>query len=85
MFGGWKRYVVLSPIAEHNIVWHVGWIAGDVIGVSRIMCTGPVRVLVGSGVVFHFGLDEDGRQIPVLKIGRGSIGDGSPFGSLPLL
>lgn len=84
IFGGWKRYVLLSPIAERNIVWHVGWIAGDVIGVSRISCTGPVRVLIGPSVVAHFGLDTDGRQVPVVKIGEGSIGDGSPFGRFPL-
>lgn len=85
ILGGWKHYVVLEPSHLTGAMWHVGWVAGDVIGVSRVTLTGPVRVLVGDGDVSHFGLDAEGRQIPIRRIGVGTIGAGGPFAWTPLL
>jgi hypothetical protein len=85
LFGGWKQYVVLEPIHPTGVTWHVGWVAEDVIGVSRITLSGPVRVLVGNGDVFHFGLATSGVQIPIRKIGEGIIGGGGLFAWTPFL
>lgn len=83
--GGWKNYVVLEPTSGDGKGWHVGWIAGNVIGVSRIPLNGPVRVLVGSGKVSWFGVNSDGGQIKLRQVGIGRIGDGGTFAKIPLL
>ncbi len=79
ILGGWRSYVVLRP--KHHLVddWYVGWIAKDVIGVSRIPLTGPVRVLRGDDDVAFFGVYADGTQVPIEQIGKGRIGDGGPW------
>lgn len=85
IFGGWKPYVVIRP---RNIEekWHIGWRAGNVHGVSRIVLRGPVRVLIGPGDVWFFGVREmSDEQIQIMKIGFGEIGDGGPHSQTPLL
>ncbi len=84
IFGGWRDYVVLSPYSV-NQEWHVGWIASDVCGISRIKLSGPVRMLLGPGDVEFFGIDMEGCQIPICKIGQGKIGDGGKYKRTPLL
>jgi hypothetical protein len=85
IFGGWKHYVVLEPLCSRGTPWHVGWIAHDVIGVSQIVAKGPVRVLLGSETVSHFGLNTDGTQVPVRKIGEGTIGDEGKYAQILFL
>ena len=85
IFGGWRHYVVLEPLCSQGAPWHVGWITKDVIGVSWITLNGPVRVLIGPEAVSHFGLNTDGTQVAVKKIGRGTIGNEGPYARLPLL
>jgi hypothetical protein len=85
IFGGWKHYVVLEPVCPLGAPWHVGWIAHDVIGVSRIAARGPVRVLLGPQAVLHFGLYADGIQVPVRKIGGGVVGDKGEYAQLLFL
>lgn len=83
IIGGWRVYVVIEPLVQ-GVTWHVGWVTADSIGVSRISVQGPLRVLIGDGDVYHFGLDAQGRQIPIHMIGRGRIGGDGPFAQLPL-
>lgn len=83
IFGGWKDYVVLRPTDDQ--VWHIGWVAHDVIGVSRIAVKGPVRVLLGPEATSYFGLDAKGKQIKLSELSRGQIGDGGTFKNTPLL
>ncbi len=85
VFGGWRHYIVLEPLCPPDTSWHVGWITRDVVGVSRITSRGPVRVLLGSENVLHFGLYPDGTQLFVKKIGEGTIGDEGQYALLPLL
>jgi hypothetical protein len=85
IFGGWKPYVVIRPknIEEK---WHVGWRAGNVHGVSRIVLRGPVRMLIGPGDVWFFGVREmSDQQIEIMKIGTGEIGDHGPHSQTILL
>ncbi len=82
--GGWKNYVVLQPV-DLSKVWHVGWIAHDVTGISRIKVTGPVRVLLGSKDVSFFGISSEGDQLQLEEISRGKIGDGGKYAKSPLL
>ncbi len=86
VIGGWRDYFVIVPRKElrEGEVWYAGWIADDVIGVSQIPLTGPVRLLRGSVDARFFGLDTDGNQISVQLIGTGRIGDGGPFSQVPL-
>lgn len=86
IFCGWTEYVVLEPASDIQGVWHVGWITVDVCGVTRIELKGPVRLLLGPHSVLFFGIDAvTGKQIPIRDIGRGTIGDGCSFASLPLV
>lgn len=85
ILGGWRDYVVLEPV-ESIENWHVGWVAGETIGVSRIRLSGPVRLLLGSEDVTFFGVDaKDNFQIPIKKIGCGRIGHGGQYAKVPLL
>jgi hypothetical protein len=83
IFGGWKHYVVIQPL--NDVLWHPGWIAGDVIGVSRITIQGPVRLLLGDKKVAFYGVDQEGNQIRLAKVGEGKVGDKGPFSRIPLL
>ncbi len=82
-YGGWKHYLVLQPYEEYD--WHIGWRWSDGAGVSRVIVRGPVRVLVGPNPTKWFGIAVTTNvQIPIIKIGEGRIGDGSPFSDIPL-
>ncbi len=84
IFGGWRDYVVLKPY-EKEVEWHVGWIADDVVGVSRIKLRGPVRTLLGPGDGLFFGINARGVQVPIYLIGTGSIGKHNLHEQVPLL
>jgi len=87
IFGGWKEYVVLSPVRYNKEPfegeWYVGWITLDLIGVSRIPNYGPVRLLLGPAPVYFFAVSEIG-QLRLKKDGEGEIGKKCPFSHLPL-
>lgn len=73
IFGGWKQYIVLTPTSPQN-EWYVGWIAGDVAGVSRIPLQESVRVLKGQYACQFFGINEHGEQITLAQTGDGIVG-----------
>lgn len=73
-FGGWQRYVVLRPTGCGPRVWYVGWATEEFGGLSLLPLVGPVRVLRGPSDVVFFGVDADGRQIHLKKIGDGKLG-----------
>ncbi|MCX6760239.1 MAG: hypothetical protein NTW46_02755 [Candidatus Nealsonbacteria bacterium] len=81
---GWRHYAVLSP-EDFNKEWYVGWILPDRAAVRRITLRGSVRMLLGPEEVYFFGIDKNGRQIPILLIGEGRIGDRSQYSRVPLL
>jgi len=83
IMGGWKRYIVISP--QESKEWHVGWIAGKTIGITKIVLRGQVRMLIGPGAVSFFGIDLSGHQIALTKMGYGHIGDEGKFAKTPLL
>jgi hypothetical protein len=82
-FGGWSEYVVIAP-SDFNGKWYPGWATTDVTGVSRIPIHGPVRALRGRKQTYLFGVTHTGRQIRVMVVGYGRIGDGGRFSELPL-
>ncbi len=84
IFGGWKQYVVIAPQVPQN-EWYIGWLAGDVAGVSHITLSGSVRLLLGSGPAQFFGVNEHGEQIMLQEVGRGEVGVRSEHSALPLL
>ncbi len=84
ILGGWKKYTVLEPVSLKE-PWHVGWIAGDVVGVSRIIIRGKVRMLIGPGEVEFFGITPIGEQLAICQCGEGYIGDNGPYSKVPLL
>lgn len=84
VFGGWRNYVVAMPV-EKQQEWYIGWIAGSFAGVSRIPIAVMARVLVGPGSVCWFGINANGDQIPIQKIGVGCIGEGGVFAQITLL
>lgn len=84
--GGWKNYMVFKPCGKAHTGWHIGWIAEDASGVTKIKLNGPVRMLLGPDEVTFFGVDtKTGEQIPIQTVGTGRIGDEGPFADLPLL
>jgi len=80
---GWRNYIALQPQVNPK-AWFIGWVTGGTGGISRIPLKGRVRMLIGPGDVEFFAI-ENGRQITLLKGGRGKIGQGGPYGKLPLL
>lgn len=84
ILGGWKHYDVLDVPSKKT--WHIGWLADDVRGISRILLTGPVRVLIGPSSVRFFAIDAmTGYQIPLQYKASGRAGNGGPFCHLPFL
>lgn len=85
IIGGWKKYVVLSPL-DVNQDWYIGWMSTIDAGVSRIKLRGPVRMLLGPGEVTFFGLNaETNEQINIKETGRGRVGNKGPHAQVPLL
>lgn len=84
IFGGWRHYVVLEPCGNYT-AWHVGWITEDSVGVTRLTLRGPVRMLMGPKMVTFFGINTEGRQISLAKVGEGTIGSGYLRVDIPLL
>lgn len=84
ILGGWKNYVVLEPYCKAQ-EWHIGWISEDVSGISRIKVRGPARLLLGPCNVSFFGINTDGYQIAIQKVGEGQIGDRGKYAQTPLL
>ncbi len=82
--GGSKNYVVVSPLNPSQ-GWHAGWHNEYVTGVSRILVTKPVRLLIGPNPINFMGFDSAGRQILVRVVWYGKIGDAGPFKKLQLL
>jgi hypothetical protein len=81
-FGGWKKYIVLEPV-EFVDEWFVGWGDGKAHGISRIPVLDKVRVLKGSRITQFVGINAYGKQIKLMKVGCGQIGDGGPWSHLP--
>lgn len=81
LIGGWKNYWVLQP-KDHTGIWYVGWWSPEVKGFSFIPLNGKVRLTVGKGYCYFYGLNEKGKVIPIEKVGEGQIGDNS---QIPLL
>ena len=84
VFGGWRNYVVLGPTSSER-EWYVGWIAGGVVGVSRIPIRGYARLLIGPGPVYWFGATAKGNQVQIKLCWTDRIGEKGPFAQKPLL
>ena len=86
IFGGWRYYVVLSPVFPCK-EWYVGWISEDgKVEISRIKLNGPVRVLIGPYPVHFFGIDaKDNSQTLIWQMDAEFINDTGRHGGLPLL
>lgn len=74
LFGGWKHYVLIEPSVKQE-EWFVGWVAGDLAGMSRVPLTGSVRMLRGSSPVQWFGVDGNGNQIDLQRVEDGMVGN----------
>ena len=81
--GGWPNYVVLEPI-DYIGTWYVGWITPKGAGASQVPIGHRVRMLRGPDETAFFGITQEGRQIPLRKVGEGKLGDGGRFGDVPL-
>ncbi|HMP67413.1 MAG TPA: hypothetical protein PKA60_01550 [Candidatus Paceibacterota bacterium] len=85
-FGGWKKYVVIKSANSGLKKWHIGWVANDRIGISRIPVKGPVRMLIGPESVKFFGIDlASGQQIQISRVHDGKIGDRGIYAGTMLL
>ena len=83
-FGGWRDYVVVEPISLQGEEWYVGWVTGEVNGVSRIPLKGAARLLRGRDDASFFGVNREGEQIPLQQCGHGRIGVRGPYARIPL-
>lgn len=84
ILGGWDTFVVLEP-QDYRGEWFVGWVAFDVLGMSKIPLAGPVRLGIGPRQAQFFGVDTEGNQIALTKVGEGCIGKAGQFARIPLL
>ncbi len=84
IFGGWKKFVVIEPKVKQD-VWYVGWIPGDVIGISRIKLCHSVKLLRSPQTVYFFGLNEHGEQIEINIIGSGELGKDKKYSGVQFL
>ena len=84
LFGGWRDYVVVEPISLQGEEWYVGWVTGEVNGVSRIPLKGAARLLRGRDDASFFGVNREGGQIPLQQCGHGRIGVRGPYARIPL-
>lgn len=85
ILGGCRHYVVVQP-SNYDYSWHIGWLAKDNNDISKIKINGPVRMVLGKDEVSFFGVDSNEyKQIELIKIGEGKIGDNGPFKNVPLL
>jgi len=85
ILGGWRNYTVLEP-EKPGRDWYIGYKTNDIIGISRIILTGRVRMLIGHGNVSFYGIDaECYEQIAIREIDRGRIGEGGKFAKEKLL
>lgn len=87
--GGWKKFLVVSPVLEEHTPWHIGWhdwdSGGEFAGISLIPVVGPVRVLQGDQPMRFFGISPLGDQVPITLKGFGHIGKAGAYAKLPLL
>lgn len=82
-FGGWKEFIVLEPVDDID-QWYVGWFSA-VAGMSLVPIKGRVRVLIGPGEVIFFGVDKNGKGIPINTVDSGEIGKAGEYAKVPLL
>ena len=91
--GGWKKYVVLK-IQTVVPVWHIGWIVRETES-NRIvraelhrlpLYESRLRLLVGTPerTTTFCAFDARGEQLPLVLVGKGSVGDGSGYGKVRL-
>ncbi len=82
--GAWKNYVVLQPMG-HGGKWNVGWAWGDHSGILHAPIFHRVRMLIGPEETEFFGISRaTHEQIQLHEVGRGQLGDGGPFRTVPL-
>lgn len=86
--GGWREYVVLEA-STGGEEWHIGWESSQgTTEISTIPLTeARVRMLTGpvGNTTRFFAVNANGIQLPLKIVGKGSIGDGSEYGSVRLL
>ncbi len=84
IFGGWRKFVVLTP-AGHG-PWHIGWYTDHgFVGASRVTIHGPIRMTIGPGGSRFFALDMNGQFLPLMEVDQGLIGEAGDFRRIPLL
>lgn len=76
---GWKDYVVLEA-SDFKGHWHIGWKiqqgGSTKCQAQKLRIHSPyIKMLTGRDT-FFFGMNEEGEQIPLRVVGRGTIGDG---------
>lgn len=76
---GWESYIVLQPV-NYRGDWYIGWKASDSgrekeLNILKLKQGEPVKLLVSDSEVYFFGLDSEGRQIKLEKMGEGHLGD----------
>lgn len=82
IFGGWKKYIVLQP-KGYDGPFRIGWVTyknnklSEIAVHKLIIKNSKIRVLSGtpnfSG--YFFALTIKGEQIPLEKVGEGTLGD----------
>lgn len=82
VFGGWKKFGVIEPVDEVD-EWFIGWLAFDIVGISQIPLSGPVRIGLGPRQAEYFGIDSGGNQIKIKEVGEGYIGKAGVFAQVP--
>ncbi len=74
-FGGWDKWVLIEPVSRSEATeWYIGWRSAHLNGVSNVRISGPVRMLRGPEEVAFFGIDRQGRQIPLRRKRYGRLG-----------
>lgn len=81
IFGGWKDYVVIKNMKHiKNKFWFIGWTDTqfEKFNLHRLgIKNSKIKMLKGKKgyITYFFGIDILGKQVPLVKVGEGILGD----------
>ena len=86
IFGGWKKYSIYEAPTSNNEPFYIGFTQKNLDGtyqkssiIKLPIYDGRIRMLNGPSkyTTIFFAVNKDGQQLPIKKIGKGTLGSGA--------